>query len=133
MAICPSTSAAVQASDLLGVRDDILNLRRLKAWFDGAGGHWEKAHNKLKKIVDLALQHKCYRSLMLSLYSIGILYWRRGESDKAIKHLLRSFEVAKTHDLISRFVKEESLVTHIIQGLQKSGMSIPEANLESVL
>jgi len=60
-----------------------------------------------------------------------------GKADEARHHIESLHKIkpdftVKAHDLISRFVKEESLVIHIIQGLQKSGMSIPEATSESV-
>jgi len=60
-----------------------------------------------------------------------------GSTDEAKAHIDSLSQVkpdftVKAHDLITRFVKEESLVIHIIQGLQKAGLIIPEASPESV-
>lgn len=70
---------------------------------------------------------------MLNIAILG----QMGRADEARHHIESLHKVkpdftVKAHDLIGRFVKEKSLVIHIIKGLQKSGMSIPEATSESV-
>ena len=53
---------------------------------------------------------------------------RKGDAREELEHLTRlkpGFE-KKARYLISRFVKEESLVDHILEGLQKAGLCIQE-------
>jgi adenylate cyclase len=70
---------------------------------------------------------------MLNIAILGQMR-RSGEARHHIEnlHKVKPDFTVKAHDLISRFVKEESLVIHIIQGLQKSGMSILEDTSETV-
>jgi adenylate cyclase len=72
-------------------------------------------------------------------YNIPTLFWapmlraavlgqldRREDAQSEIQHLksLKPDLESKAHGLISRFVKEEELVVHIIKGLEKAGLQI---------
>ena len=105
-------------------------------YYHGATALYYYRKKSYKKAYEEVMGYKGTGYWWEQMLNIAIL-GQMGKADEARHHIESLHKVkpdftVKAHDLISRFVKEESLVIHIIQGLQKSGMSIPEATSESV-
>lgn len=90
------------SADTASVSDLELNVRRMKAWLDGAEGKFDIAMRELEAIVELASERNYARTLMLALYSIGVLHWRSGKREEAFSLVKRSVDVAKENGLLAR-------------------------------
>ena len=55
-----------------------------------------------------------------------IEYYSNFDEQSRLSDFWGQIEFVRTQNLISRFVKEEELVTHILEGLHKAGLKISD-------
>ena len=60
-----------------------------------------KTENLLSNILDISQKNKFYQTESISYYYYGILYWLKGEIEKAIHYSKKSLDIAKANKVIN--------------------------------
>ncbi len=76
-----------------------LNLYRIKGWLCASHGDYDRGERIFEEVIEKATRQGYGWVLMLTHYSIGVMHWRRGRAEHALKCLKKSLGVARKFDI----------------------------------
>ena len=110
LALGKSESASKLVQDNLEATQSVIPtehesyLERIRGWLVGLAGDYKLAENIFASVCNKSLEHGYHRVLMLTYYSYGVMFRRRGHNDQALNYLTKSLKIARQHQLMNKAV-----------------------------